>query len=169
MMGVPNVFLLDNGSLFASSVTQDFFKGWGVEWRPSLSYNPSSNGHAVKHEELQVSPRQVPMGVGIGRVLVWIIGPPKYTAIGWTDYLDVPSGQNYLFIGKLFCPNFRFRPINPMPSTFKMIPLERLIMIKRQALGKRFPLATLSLPRIQPRDDGIEMALLLKTNLLGVI
>ncbi|XP_059081970.1 uncharacterized protein K02A2.6-like [Tigriopus californicus] len=45
-MGVPNVFRSDNGTPFASSLTQDFFSHWGVEWRPSSPHNPQSNGHA---------------------------------------------------------------------------------------------------------------------------
>ncbi|XP_059096765.1 uncharacterized protein K02A2.6-like [Tigriopus californicus] len=46
VLGVPNVFRSDNATVFASSLTQDFFKQWGIVWRPSSPHHPQSNGHA---------------------------------------------------------------------------------------------------------------------------
>ncbi|XP_059083456.1 uncharacterized protein LOC131880776 [Tigriopus californicus] len=46
VMGVPNVFRSDNATVFSSSVCQDFFRLWGVQWRPSSPHHPQSNGHA---------------------------------------------------------------------------------------------------------------------------
>ena len=44
--GVPVEFTSDSGPEFTSKLTEDFFQRWGVEYRRSSSYLPSSNGRA---------------------------------------------------------------------------------------------------------------------------